>query len=417
MLDRNKFEIEREQFLKAFCEKITFILGLEMNAKFNEARFYRFTDIAFELANFGTMDNFLGFDEFDLVAFVETMETMLPTVANNMNIEEEYPTLTTAVSCLGLYSSLYIVEDEDVANYCEISHEAVAAVLGVKVSTLKNMVSLKSLAAMNNQELRQYLESQERFKPFKQYDSVSLDAPLDLSNVTTCNALIYAIEQRAIKYNVVDALETVYSEAGVNADSDSNIKFIALFSLYGDTARKIGSFLGKLNLDLPSLNVAVENVAHEMTSALANSFSLLNHIRPPEKSGEHATQEATNNPYVFQRPNIPFTADNLGDYLKVEHDFSTHPDDKSKNKKLFAVKKGNLSLAIERTKTPSIWITHNMAKRLNSSDFEITWYESSEDGVGRHSGLHTYKEFHTAAIAKVKVKSFDHAERLISQLL
>jgi len=109
MLDRNKFEIEREQFLKAFCEKITFILGLEMNAKFNEARFYRFTDIAFELANFGTMDNFLGFDEFDLVAFVETMETMLPTVANNMNIEEEYPTLTTAVSCLGLYSSLYIV--------------------------------------------------------------------------------------------------------------------------------------------------------------------------------------------------------------------------------------------------------------------------------------------------------------------
>lgn len=417
MLDRNKFEIERGQFLEAFCEKIMSILGLEMNTKFNETRFYRFTDIAFELANFGTMDNFLGFDEFDLVAFVETMESMLPTVANNMNVEEEYPTLTTAVSCLGLYSSLYIVEDEDVANYCEISHEAVAAVLGVKVSTLKNMVSLKSLAAMNNHELRQYLESQERFKPFKQYDSVSLDAQLDLSSVTTCNALIYAIEQRAIKYNIVDALETVYSEAGVNADSDSNIKFIALFSLYGDTARKIGSFLGKLNLDLPSLNVAVENVAHEMTSALANSSSLLNYIRPPEQSGEHATQEVTNNPYVFQRPNIPFTADNLGDYLKVEHDFSTHPDDRSKNKKLFAVKKGNLSLAIERTKTPSIWITHNMAKRLNSSDFEITWYETSEDGAGRHSGLHTYKEFHTAAIAKVKVKSFDHAERLISQLL
>ena len=88
-----------------------------MNAKFNETRFYRFTDIAFELANFGTMDNFLGFDEFDLVAFVETMETMLPTVANNMNVEEKYPTLTTAVSCLGLYSSLYIVEDEDVAKF------------------------------------------------------------------------------------------------------------------------------------------------------------------------------------------------------------------------------------------------------------------------------------------------------------
>lgn len=416
MLDRNKFEIEREQFLEAFCEKITSTLGLEMDAKFNETRFYRFTDIAFELANFGTMDNFLGFDEFDLVAFVETMETMLPTVANNMNIEQEYPTLTTAVSCLGLYSSLYIVEDEDVASYCEITHEAIAAVLGVKVSTLKNMVSLKSLAAMNNHELRQYLESQERFKPFKQYDSVSLDAPLDLSNVRTCSALIYAIEQRAIKYNVVDALDTVYSKTGVNADSDSNIKFIALFSLYGDIARKIGSFLGKLNVDLPSLNVAVENVAHEMTSALANSCSLSNYIRPPEESEEHDTREATT-PYVFQRPNTPFTSDNLGDYLKVEYDFSTHPDDRSKNKKLFAVKKGILSIAIERTKTPSIWLTHNMAKRLDSSNFEVTWYESSEDGVGRHSGLHTYKEFHTAAIAKVKVKSFDHAERLISQLL
>lgn len=102
---------------------------------------------------------------------------------------------------------------------------------------------------------------------------------------------------------------------------------------------KLEVFLGKLNLDLPSLIVAVENVAHEMNSALANSSSLENYLRPSEQSGDRDTLEATAKPNVFQKPNISFTADNLGDYLKVEYDFSTHPDDRSKNKKLFALKK------------------------------------------------------------------------------
>lgn len=414
MLEKNGFELERELFLESFCENITSMMGIEFVGSLNVARFNKFTDIAFELANFGTMDSFLGFDEFDLVAFVETMETMLPTVAHNMNIEQEYPTLTTAVNCLGLYLALYIVEDEEVASYCEITHEAIAAVLGVKVSTLKNMVSLKSLAAMDNHELRQFLESQERFKSFKQYDSSTLDAPLNLSDVRTSNALLYAIEQRAIKYNVVEMLDSLYEEIGTTRDADSNLKFTALFSPHVSFARKIGNLLGTLNIELASLKTAVENVAHEMMSTMVSGFSSANYAHVSEKGNQ---QGQTANPYIFQRPNIAFTSDNLGDFLKVEFGFSTHPDDRGKNKKLFAVKKGGLPIAIERTKTPSLWIPHNVAERLDSGDFEITWYEPSEDGAGRHSGLHSYKEFHTAAIAKVKVKSFDHAERLISQLL
>lgn len=417
MLKRNEFEIEREQFLEAFCDNITSMMGIEVGSPLSISRFSRFTDIAFELANFGTMDSFLSFDEFDLVAFVETMETMLPTVAGNMNIEQEYPTLTTAVNCLGLYLSLYIVEDKDVATYCEITNEAIAAVLGVKVSTLKNMVSLKSLAAMDNDELRQFLEVQERFKPFNKYDSVSFDAPLELSGVDTSQALIYAIEQRAAKYGLMAILEDSYHEVGINQNADSAIKFTALFSTYGRPAHKVGTLLGRLNIESDSLNTAVSNVSAEMMSVTSNSTALLNYTGEPKLTNKKSTDENRLNPYIFQRPDVPYTSDSLGDYLKVEFGFSTHPDDRGKNTKLFALKKGSLPIAIERTKTPSVWVPHNIAEKLNPDDFEITWYEASETGAGRHSALHSYSDFHTVAIAKVKVKSFKSADKLMNQLL
>ncbi|QPG05735.1 hypothetical protein IT774_00095 [Salinimonas marina] len=417
MLQRSDFESERVQFLEDFCNNITSMMGIEASNAFDVRKFNAFTDIAFELANFGTMDSFLSFNNSDLVEFIETMERMLPTVAYNMNIEQEYRTLITAVNCMALYLSLYIVEDEYVATYCDITNEAIAAVLGVKVSTLKNIVSLKVLAAMNNDELRHFLESQERFKPFKPYDSSILDGPLELSRVTTSNALIYALEQRARKYEFMDVLNELYQDHGIRSESGSNIKFTVLFSLSGTSAQKLGNLLGKLNIEFNSLKTAVSNVSANIMAATGNSSVLLNYKEIPAHADQkESAKEYYANQYIFQRPDVPYTSDNLGEYLKVEYGFKTHPDDKGKNKKLFAVKKGNVSLAIERTKTPSVWIPHHLACELDPSHFEITWYKASKDGRGRHSGLHSYSDFHKVAIGKVKVKSFDCADLLISQL-
>ena len=178
---------------------------------------------------------------------------------------------------------------------------------------------------------------------------------------------------------------------------------------------RIGKLLNQLNLKTEGLRRALEQVSSSLKTEFLYSGVLENFQASAQSETKHENEEQSKE-FIFSRPDVPFTSDTLGDYLKVEHGFSQHPDDRRKNKKLFAVKKGQVSLAIERTKTPCVWVSESIAKNLDPSAFDVTWYEASEDGKGRHSALHSYEEFATAKIAKVKVKSFEHAEFFLHQV-
>lgn len=415
MIDSVLFNKERELFVENLTQGVLAMMGLNVMS-FDAKGFYQMTDIALEIANYGTMDEFLAADEADFIAFIETMEIMVPAVGRNMNIEEEYPNLMSAVNCLGLYLSLFIVEDQYFSEYCEITSEAIAASLGVKLSTLKNMFSLKKLAGMDNDELRSFLESQEKFKPFKPYNSLMLDAPVDLSGINNCNSLIYAIEKRAEKYSITDELNAIYEDAKLNDDADSYMKFMSIFKPRMVISNRVRNFISKLHIKTDSLKKAISQVSEDLQSGMEFLSIELNNLTENSDSASSSDDRLKEAAYIFARPDVAYTPDHLGDYLKVEFGFSNHPDDRGKNQKMFAVQKGKISLAIERTKTPSVWMVKALAQELDPMEFEITWYDKSEDGKGRHSALHSYSEFHTAEIAKVKVKSFEQAKSLVSQL-
>ncbi|MFQ3251638.1 MAG: hypothetical protein ACI9O6_003488 [Glaciecola sp.] len=357
--------------------------------------FKRMLQYIYDIAETGTVDQSHCFNLDEMHFFCEAIPALISAIEcspNSGGVSGRFLRILRSCEATALYLELY---EDDSLSYPQRSIgdvNAVAAILDVKVSTLKNIESLDKIKRMDKDALRAWLESNKRFKPYKPYSSLYHDTPFDLSFIETPDELMHVLQARCEHMGKSDIFEAFLDKVGLTVDHTGYQK-LASINLRG--VRKFAPIVEAANVVidtfLPAYDRACQYMAREVSFQRENIKSFIKSIQKSDQLNH--TENSTNR----------FSADDLQKILIDDYQFEKHPNDRGRNRKMSGLRYKDNAVAIERLKSPQVWVKKNVINYQSLDERIYKIYPASSDGTGRHSGLSLYSDLATDEVIRIKL--------------
>jgi hypothetical protein len=385
-------------------------LGFQLTLKdIDDTSYKKYTSVMYKLHKSGVLDT-AECNNFEALAIASQA---IPNIVDFLNM---YPNtsldkysltlLSDIAKNMQLYLALYERDDISIAEDILPSDgpkdfSIIAAGLKVQASTLRNTISAAEVNSFTLAELKNWLEKQEKFVPYKKVSSVSSTQPFDFSFIRNASEMLYILKFRCNlmgKNGVWAKFEKKHYPDGAGSAN-------AVFADFVPRMERLYKVFSAANLKTETIEKGLTNVRENIKSEVDLAFSIITgnfHYHLPDDKQSLKTSNTID-------------SKELKDLLKNQN-FSIHPSDRGRNKKMSGMQKGNISLAIENLKTPQVWVCNNDLEIDMLEGLVVSQYEESVDGTGRHSGLRLYEDLAIGKVMKVKIDSLITLNKLLGAL-
>jgi gamma-glutamylcyclotransferase (GGCT)/AIG2-like uncharacterized protein YtfP len=394
--EKNKLFLDEVEQLRTSVENDLLAPLLLSTQNSNPVLFSRMFKYIYEIAETGAVDQSQCFDFDEMHFFCEAIPPLIDAVVHLPNSassdRNQFRYISRACEATALYLELY---ESDSLSYPERTigdEHSVAAILNIKVNTLKNIESLEKIRNMEREELKVWLEADKRFKPYIPFNSLYQDAPYDLSFIDTADKLMDTLFARCEYCGTEQVFIKFLEKVGLTIKNSGHQK-LASVNLYGVRSFRpiVEAANVKIDTFMPAYNRACNDLADTILSQRDNIQVSIDEQYKAQLEGHTQDDEDT------------FGADELLSLLIDTYDFEKHPNDRGRNRKMSGLRKNGHSFAIERLKTPQIWVNAMVVESLNLDSRLCKHYPSSIDGTGRHSGLALYTDLATDKVVRIKL--------------
>ncbi|MFQ3249102.1 MAG: hypothetical protein ACI9O6_000906 [Glaciecola sp.] len=382
-------------------------LGFEVDgAAIDDRVFKSSTSIMYKLYTNGTLDTAECGDFYELAIIAQAIPRIADYLINNpvSNVHErELSPLSDLAKNMQVYLALYEGDSISIAEDILPSEgpkdlSLIAAALKIQPTTLRNIISSSELNAFTIDELKAWLEKQDRFIPYKKMSSVALKEPFDFSLIRSVEQMLHTLKFRCDlmgKLSVWNEFEEKHLPNGLDSAN-------ALFSKMTFRMERLYKVFAAANLKPESIEAGLKNAKKRFISDVNSAFSIV------EMNYGYHLKEA-----VQGSPHQSINSKELKELLTSKFDFTAHPSDRERNKKMSGMLQGNFSLAIENLKTPQVWVNERRVNVDMLENLTVSHYDETSDGKGRHSGLGLYKELAKERVLKIKIDSIDSLNQLM----
>lgn len=385
-------------------------LGFDIHrAATSDALFKSATSIMYKLYTSGELDTAQcsDFDELAILAqaIPRIAEYLLVNPISNIH-ERELSPLSDLAKNMQLYLALYERESISIAEDILPSDgprdlSLIAAALKIQPTTLRNIISSSELNAFTIDELKEWLEEQEKFIPYNKMSSITSKEPFNFSHIKSVEQMLHILKYRCDLMGnlpIWNEFEAKHLPNGFDSAND-------LFTKMTFRMERLYKVFDAANLKHETIEAGLKNAKQGLISDVDSSFSIVEmnyryHLKQAAQGSSHQS----------------INSKELKELLTNKFNFKTHPSDRERNKKMSGMLHGNISLAIENLKTPQVWVNERRVNVDMLGSLTVSHYDETSDGKGRHSGLGLYKELAKDRVLKIKIDSIDSLNQLMKAI-